>query len=86
MDTHNLQHDSEDFELWLEYGQMQGFCGPIVCADHDGVPMTITEEETIEVDGEICIPIIRIYQDKATAKGIVANHAPTYWRDGMRFL
>lgn len=86
MDIDNLQHDPEDFEVWLEYGKAQGYCGPIICADHDGIPMTISEEEVIEEFGEVCIPIIRIYQDKPTAKGILANHAPTYWRDGMRYL
>lgn len=86
MELDNLQHDPEDFEVWLEYGMISGFCGPIICADHDGIPMTIVEEEAVEEYGEACIPIIRIYQDKATAKAIVANHGPTYWRDGMRFL
>ena len=79
-----IKHDIEDFEVWLEYGIISGFCGPIVCADHDGIPMTIVEEETYERDGEQCLPIVRIYQSLAVAKGVIANHPPTSWR-GTRF-
>lgn len=75
------KHDEEDFDLWLSYGMEQGYCGPPICPDHDGIPLSVIEEEIVEEHGEICVPVIRIYQDKPTAKAIAANHAPTVWRD-----
>ncbi|MGA0710164.1 MAG: hypothetical protein ACO3O7_05700 [Ilumatobacteraceae bacterium] len=75
-----MTHDLDDFALWIEYGITSGYCGPIVCFDHDGIPTTSAEDEVIEEYGEICIPIVRVYADRATAKGVEANHAPSMWR------
>jgi len=75
------RHDEQDFDLWISYGMEQGYCGPIICPDHDGIPLTVIEEEEAEEHGEVCVPVIRIYQDKPTAKAISANHGPTVWRD-----
>lgn len=80
----DIKHNAEDFEIWLEYGIEKSFCGPIICPDHDGIPLTAVEEEIVEDHGEICVPVVRIYQDKATAKAVAAQHAPTNWRDGRK--
>lgn len=73
--------DSLDFETWLAYGIDHHYVGPIVCATHDGIPMTVTEDEEFDEPwGEPCIPVIRIYSDVAEAKAVEANHTPSQWR------
>lgn len=74
-------HDADDFDLWMSYGMEHNYCGPIICPDHDGIPLSVIEESILDEHGEICVPVIRIYQDLPTAKAISANHAPTVWRD-----
>ena len=85
MTEYYIQHDPEDFELWFEYGRQAGYCGPICCAEHDGIPLTLAEEEFLIEGDDICVPILRIYQNRATEKGVIANHPPTVWRDEQRF-
>lgn len=79
------QHDPDDFEVWYAYGLAQNFCGPIICPDHDGIPLTLAEEEYAEDHGEICVPVVRIYQSVADAKGVSVNHSPTNWRDPRNY-
>jgi hypothetical protein len=78
-------HDADDFEVWYAYGLASSFCGPMFCPDHDGIPLTAAEEEILEDHGEICVPVIRIYRSLAEAKGVVANHTPTSWRDPRNY-
>lgn len=69
---------------WLDRGFAAGFCGPAVCATHDGVPMTAAEEEALwEHDDDICVPVIRVYSCPAEGKAVHANHAPTQWRAAL---
>ena len=78
-----MSRDDEDFEVWMEYGIRMQYCGPIICPVHDGLPLTIAEEELIEYD-ELCIPMVRIYDSTATAKAVPANHSPSVWRNPWR--
>lgn len=68
-----------NYEEWISEGIKQGWCGPAVCAIHDGMPTTAGEDTELEI-GEPCIHIIRLYADKATKKAVEANHAPSVWR------
>ena len=72
------------FDAWLEYGWDRGWCGPPVCVDHDGVPMT-TEESDLVWDGEeICVFIIRLYEDAETKQAVEEAHSPSQWRASNR--
>lgn len=76
-----MGHDADDFEDWWRDGYERGFCGPPVCATHDGVPTTSTEDQLLFEEGEdVCLHIVRLYTDLAQAKAVVANHAPSAWR------
>jgi hypothetical protein len=53
-----------------------GYCGPIVCYTHDGVPMTVAEEE----DWDGCVSIIRPYECSIEKTAVETNHPPSNWR------
>ena len=72
--------DMMDFDHWLEYGMEQGFCGPIVCSTHDGIPMTDVEEEALWDRGEPCVHVIRPYLNGAHGAAVEEYHSPSNWR------
>jgi len=49
---------------WLKYGYERGYCSDVVCETHDGVPITDQEMICLEEDGEICIPVMRVWVDR----------------------
>lgn len=61
---------------WLAAGLEAGWCGPGVCAIHDGVPMTAGEED----EDEPCVFIVRLYEDADIKQEVEANHSPSRWR------
>jgi len=66
-----------DMEEWMLYGYLKGWCGPPVCAIHDGVPMSADEEES---EDEPCTHIIRLYEDDDNRKAVEDTHSPSLWR------
>jgi len=64
------------FEEWLNIGIEKDFCGAIICLTHDGIPQTLEEEE----NGDLCVPIIRLYETKQQKTDIENNHPPSKWR------
>jgi hypothetical protein len=71
--------DDLDFSEWLQIGLTNGWCGPSVCYTHDGLPTS--EEEDIEFEeGDPCIHIIRLYEDRSQKRGVEDNHSPSTWR------
>lgn len=46
---------------WLKYGYARGYCSDVVCDMHDGVPMTEQEIACFDEDGEVCIPVVRVW-------------------------
>lgn len=69
-----------NFSDWMKYGIEKGWCGPPVCYTHDGLPMTITEFDSEDLD-EHCIQILRMYEDDAMKKEVEENHSPSTWRN-----
>jgi len=66
-------------EEWISYGIKNGWCGPPVCATHDGTPMT--EDEEIEMEQyDPCVTIIRLYDDEMMRDEVEQNHSPSVWR------
>jgi hypothetical protein len=49
-----------EFEKWLEYGIDSGFCSKMVCATHDGWPVSETEEELYNDGFDPCSLIVRL--------------------------
>jgi len=50
-----------DFVDWLNYGIDMGWCSPIACDTHEGLPMTDEEMEGWEFGNDDCIPAVRIW-------------------------
>lgn len=68
------------FDEWLKLGFDLGFCGPPVCPDHDGIPMSFAEETILEADGEWCTHIVRLYQDRREKFAVERHHSPSVWK------
>lgn len=68
------------FEQWLKYGWDKGWCGPDVCAVHDGTPMTEFELDWMDD----CVHVIRLYEDETQRLAVEKEHAPTNWRASNR--
>lgn len=69
------------YEEWLRIGMDAGFCGPAVCATHDGIPTSAEEDEAGEDTGEPpCMHVLRLYPSDEVKAAVEANHAPSVWR------
>lgn len=69
------------FDEWIKAGLEQGFCGPPVCYEHDGLPINNQEIESWELNEDPCIHIIRLYSDAEQKASIERDHAPSQWRN-----
>lgn len=70
-----------DFSEWLALGMSMGWCGPVVCETHDGLPLSAEEEsELFEEGNDPCISIIRVYYDDLHRHEVEENHSPSIWR------
>lgn len=68
------------FDEWLQMGLKKGWCGPAVCATHDGIPSSEAEDNE-SMDGyDPCLHVIRLYPDDITRKAVERNHSPSVWR------
>jgi len=70
-----------DYDEWLDYGVENGWIGPAVCCTHDGLPLTLEEEEAFE-DSDPCIFVHRVCDGPEHQSAVEANHAPSLWRKG----
>jgi hypothetical protein len=69
--------NKKSFDEWLQEGLDLNFCGPAICYPHDGLPLTIQEEQEF---GDPCIHILRLYEDEETKLAVEENHSPSVWR------
>jgi len=54
-----------------------GFVGPPVCVQHDGIPTSEEEDRINEEEYDICIHMLRLYEDKETQAAVEENHSMT---------
>jgi hypothetical protein len=71
-------------EEWLKYGWERGYCGPALCATHDGFPTDPEEEEALDEGYDPCMHLVRLYEDHEQRRRIEENHSPTQWRASNR--
>lgn len=69
-----------DFEKWANWGWERGWCSPPVCVTHDGLPTSDEEEEQIMEGDDICVHVIRLYEDGQTASEVVQSNPALSWR------
>lgn len=67
-----------DREEWLALGRTSGWVGPPVCTTHDGTPTTAEEDEDVDLD--LCIWVLRVYENDQQRSEVEKNHSPTRWR------
>lgn len=70
-----------DSTEWVRYGIEHGWCGPPVCETHDGTPMSDEEADAFNEGDDICIHIIRMYEDEKHKASIEEAHSPSKWRN-----
>ena len=68
------------YDEWIEIGLKNKFCGPAVCEIHDGLPMTLEEEDECCKGFDPCIHIVRLYETPEIAQLVEDNHSPSNWR------
>jgi hypothetical protein len=64
------------FEDWLAIGREHGFCSLPVCSTHDGIPMSDRELEKWDGGDDLCIHILRLYEDEKTMREVDKNVPP----------
>ena len=69
------------FDEWMAEGIRQGFCGPPVCAVHDGAPTTEAEDVELWDGGEPCYDVVRMYGSHEVKALVEENHPPSMWRN-----
>jgi hypothetical protein len=68
------------FTEWLYIGIKRGWCGPVVCATHDGVPSSESEDAEFIEGMDPCQHIIRVYEDEKMKAAVDAYYQPYKWR------
>ena len=53
---------------WLRYGIEHGFCSDVVCATHDGLPLTQEEEDQWEDGIDACVFGVRVNEGDSHAE------------------
>lgn len=69
-----------DFDVWMKIGYDAGWCSPPVCYSHDGVPLTASEVEELDVGEDPCVHVVRLYESADQKKGCEANNPAAIWR------
>ena len=72
---------TRSFDDWMAEGIKSGWCGPPVCATHDGYPTTVDEDDELWDGGEPCFHVSRLYADERTKVAVEENHPPSVWRN-----
>jgi hypothetical protein len=72
--------NKKTFDEWLQEGLDLKFCGPAICCPHDGLPLTIEEEQEFDDGGDPCFHVLRLYEDEETKLAVEENHPPSVWR------
>ena len=62
-----------DIFEWVEYGVNNGFCSKVVCATHDGIPTTYTEDSEWDEGGDPCAHVVRLLEDADMKAAIERN-------------
>jgi len=68
------------FDDWYQAGLDNGWCTPVVCATHDGIPSTLYEDEEWSEGHDPCQWIVRLYDDPAHREAIEMNSPFLAWR------
>jgi hypothetical protein len=68
------------FNDWISVGIASGWCGPVVCATHDGTPSSESEDAELIEGMDPCQHIIRVYEDNEMKAAVESYYQPYKWR------
>ena len=57
---------------WLTIGEELGFCGPLVCIQHDGV-FTPEEADAFERGEDPCLHAVRILERRSFVESVLVD-------------
>lgn len=49
-----------DFDQWLDYGRVNGFCSEQFCNTHDGPPLSVSEIDAWDEGYDPCAHMVRL--------------------------
>jgi hypothetical protein len=70
-----------EIDEWVAVGVAKGYCGPIVCSTHDGIPTTLAEDEAFDEGDDPCVPVVRMYACPDEKHEVESNHSASVWRN-----
>lgn len=71
-----------EYREWIELGMTNGWCGPVVCYTHDGMPSSEHEDDAYYEGDDICLHIVRMYENQEHKEQVEEHHSPSMWRKG----
>jgi hypothetical protein len=72
------------YDQWLEIGLRAGWVSPPVCASHDGLPTSITEDAEYIDGSDPCMFVMRAYESPEHKEAVEANCFAAVWRNPFR--
>ena len=79
-----MDNSTLSFDEWIKLGVDNNFVGPPICSTHDGVPMSLEEEQEFEEGNDPCVHILRLYDCIETKQSVEETHSPSVWRNPFR--
>lgn len=76
-----MDNSTLSFDEWMKLGVDNNFVGPPVCSTHDGVPMSLEEEQEFDEGNDPCIHVVRLYETPDVKTSVEENHSPSVWRN-----
>jgi hypothetical protein len=70
-----------EIDEWVAVGVAKGYCGPVVCSTHDGIPTTFDEDQSFDDGYDFCVPVVRIYANEEEKLEVESNHSASVWRN-----
>lgn len=72
------------FDQWMEIGLRAGWVSPPVCASHDGIPTSITEDAEYMDGSDPCLFVMRTYESEEHKEAVETNCPAAVWRNPFR--
>lgn len=76
----HIKLDPDDYIGWLRHGLGMGWISPPACYSHDGIGFTQAEEIAMDEGDDMCVWLIRVYEDDIVREELESVHSPYVWR------
>lgn len=69
------------FDDWVAIGLDNGWCSVPLCDTHDGLPLTQEQIDLISDGDDICVHVLRLYDNRQEKIDAEADHTPSHYRN-----